>query len=260
MKAGGKIVELEGLKAIVTGSGGQMGGTIALTLARHGADVALNDRLPDRTEPYEQEIRALGRDCFSVLANVTKRDKADELVSIALDRWGRVDILVNTVGGIKGAIDNPIWRISEEEWEYAMGLNLRGTFHCTQLVLSGMMAQKSGKIVNIASTSWAGSTLHTHYAVAKAGVVAFTRSVATQLGPYNINVNCISPGGTSTEQVGHQQEKLSMSGRDAGESIPLGRSNVPQDIADTAMFLVSERARNISGQLITVAGGLNPTL
>jgi NAD(P)-dependent dehydrogenase (short-subunit alcohol dehydrogenase family) len=236
-----------------------MGGAIALALARNGADVALNDRLADRAGAYEADVRALGRDCFSMVANVTKRDQAERLVSTALERWGHVDILVNTVGGIKGPIENPFWKITEEEWEYAMGLNLRGTFHCTQLVLADMMPRRAGKILSIASTSWAGSPLHTHYAVAKAGVVAFTRSVAEQVGRYNINVNCIAPGATSTERLGHEEE-LGHGDRDVGSSIPLGRVNTPDDIAATAVFLVSERARNISGQLVTVAGGMNPAL
>src|SRR5581483_10182693 len=183
-------------KAIVTGSGGKMGGAIALRLAEEGADIVLNDRLPGLTEPWEAQIRALGRDVVSVLANVTRREGAERVVDAALERWGRVDILVNVVGGIKGPVENPLWEITEEEWEFAMGLNLRGTFHCTHLVLPGMMARRAGKIVNIASISWAGDPLHAHYSAAKAGVVAFTRSAATQLAPYNINVNAVAPGGT----------------------------------------------------------------
>jgi NAD(P)-dependent dehydrogenase (short-subunit alcohol dehydrogenase family) len=250
--------ELLNRKAIVTGSGGRMGGAIALALARRGADVALNDRLPDRTTTYEENIRSLERDCLSVTANVTRREGAAELIDRALERWGRIDILINTVGGIKGRISNPLWEITEEEWEITVGLNLRGTFHCTQLVLPAMLAQRSGKIVNIASTSWAGDPMHTHYAVAKAGVVAFTRSAATQLGPYNINVNCIAPGATATERVGHETEQVARN--DLGGTTPLGRINRPEDIAEAAAYLVSERARNISGQVLTVAGGINPAM
>jgi len=250
--------ELLDRKAIVTGSGGRMGGAIALALARRGADVALNDRLPERTLACEQEVRRLGLDCFSITANVTRREGAAQLVDAALGRWGRVDILINTVGGIKGPIANPLWEISEEEWEITVGLNLRGTFHCTQLVLQAMMAQRFGKIVNIASTSWAGDPMHTHYAVAKAGVVAFTRSAAVQLGPYNINVNCIAPGATATERVGHQTEQVVTD--DLSSFVPLGRVNRPEDIGEAAAYLVSESARNISGQVLTVAGGINPAM
>jgi 3-oxoacyl-[acyl-carrier protein] reductase len=188
---------VEAKKAVVTGSGGAVGAAIALRLAEEGADVALNDRLPDLTDHTEQAIRRMGRDALSVVANVTRREGAERLVSTALDRWGRVDILVNVVGGVRPPVVNPIWNISEEDWEFALGLNLRGTFHCTQLVCPGMMERRYGKIINIASNSWAGEAIHAHYTVAKAGVVALTRSVATQLGPYNINVNAVAPGATS---------------------------------------------------------------
>jgi NAD(P)-dependent dehydrogenase (short-subunit alcohol dehydrogenase family) len=245
-----------------------MGAAIALRLAEEGADVVLNDRLPDLTGPTEQAIRDLGRDVVSVVANVTRRDGATRVIDAALDRWGRVDILANVVGGIKGPVVNPIWSITEEEWEFAMGLNLRGTFHCTQLVVPGMMERRSGKIVNIASNSWAGEAMHAHYAVAKAGVVAFTRSVATQLGGYNINVNAIAPGGTRrSDRIAAQLDESAAAPAEGpvieasvASTGPLGRMNEPVDIANAALFLCSEESRNISGQLITVAGGSNHSL
>jgi NAD(P)-dependent dehydrogenase (short-subunit alcohol dehydrogenase family) len=257
---------VEGKKAVVTGSGGAMGAAIALRLGEEGADVALNDRLPDLTNETEKAIAALGRDVVSVVANVTRREGAQRLVGAALDRWGRIDILVNVVGGVRPPVVNPIWSISEEDWEFAMGLNLRGTFHCTQLVCPGMMQRRYGKIVNIASNSWAGEAIHAHYAVAKAGVVALTRSVATQLGPYNINVNAVAPG--ATRRSAHIAAQIETPPEIAAEPVttsvamtgPLGRSNEPLDIANTVLFLASEESRNISGQLITVAGGNNASL
>ncbi len=253
---------VKGLKAVVTGSGGKMGGACAVKLASEGADVVLNDRLAGLTIPWEKKLKEIGVDVVSVLANVTRREGAEQVINTALERWGRVDLLLNIVGGIKGNINNPIWSITEEEWEYCMGLNLRGCFHCTQLAVPGMMERKFGKIVNISSTSWAGDPTHAHYAAAKAGVVAFTRSVATQLGPYNINVNCIGPGGTTTDQRGHEEEKEARQnqGDDYTGRNPLGRPNHPDDIANGALFLCSEEARNISGQLLMVASGLNPHL
>ncbi len=255
-----------GHKAVVTGSGGAMGAAIAVRLAEEGADVVLNDRLPDLTDETESVIRELGRDVVSVVANVTRREGAEQVINAALARWGRVDILVNVVGGVRPPVVNPIWKISEEDWEFAMGINLRGTFHCTQLVCPAMMARRSGKIVNIASNSWAGEAIHAHYAVAKAGVVAFTRSVASQLGPYNINVNAVAPGATRRSAriaahietpLGDESPPVAMSVATTG---PLGRRNEPVDIANAVLFLASEESRNISGQLITVAGGNNPSL
>ena len=252
---------VKGLKAIITGSGGKMGGAVAVKLASEGADVMLNDRRAGTTLPFEKKCKEYGVDVDAVLGNVTKREGAEALVNQALDRWGRIDIVMNIVGGIKGPVDNPIWAISEEEYEYAMGLNLRGNFHMTQLAIPGMMERKFGKFVNIASTNWAGDPMHAPYAAAKAGVVAFTRAVANQLGPYNINVNCIAPGGTMTDQPGHEGERTGdRAAQDWTGRNPLGRPNHPDDIANSALFLVSEEARNVTGALLIVASGLNPHL
>jgi NAD(P)-dependent dehydrogenase (short-subunit alcohol dehydrogenase family) len=255
---------VEGKKAVVTGSGGAMGAAIALRLAEEGADIALNDRLPDLTNETEKAIRDMGRDVVSVIANVTRREGAERLLSTALERWGRVDILVNVVGGVRPPVVNPIWTISEDDWEFAMGLNLRGTFHCTQLVCPGMMARRYGKIVNIASNSWAGEAIHAHYAAAKAGVVALTRSVATQLAPYNINVNAVAPGATRRSARIAAQIDAPLETAPVPTSVamtgPLGRANEPIDIANAVLFLASDESRNISGQLVTVAGGNNPSL
>jgi NAD(P)-dependent dehydrogenase (short-subunit alcohol dehydrogenase family) len=256
---------VDGLKAVVTGSGGAMGGAIAVLLAREGADVALNDRLDDRTRTHEAEVAATGRDVLAVTSNVTRREGAEALIRAAEERWGRVDVLVNVVGGIKGPVVNSILDISEEEWEITMGLNLRGCFHCTQLVAPGMIARRFGKIVNIASVGWAGEAMHAHYAAAKAGVVAFTRSVAWQLGEHNVNVNAVAPGGTR-RSIDIQMTAPAAAASSPGPSSsvsgvgPLGRTNEPEDIANAVLFLVSEESRNISGQLLTVAGGSNPSL
>jgi NAD(P)-dependent dehydrogenase (short-subunit alcohol dehydrogenase family) len=248
-------MRFEGKKAVVTGSGGLMGGTIAFRLAQEGADVVLNDRVAERTDAWEQKIKALGRDVVTVVGNVTKREDAARFVGAALDRWGQVDLLVNAAGGFRGPNHNPIWEMSEEDWEITMGNNMRGVFHCTQLVLPSMMERRTGKIVNIASTSWAGEGYLSHYSSSKAAVVAFTRSCAFQLAEYNINVNAIAPGYTrSAVQAPGAFDRFDTT------RVPLGRANEPDDIADAALFLLSEQARNISGQLITVAGGSNPSL
>lgn len=247
-----------GSVAVVTGSGGAMGGAIARRLAQEGAAIVLNDRLADRFDRHESAIRELGAEVLSIRADVTRRDEARRVIAGAEDRWGRVDLLVNVVGGIKGPIENPLWEITEEQWEFAMGLNLRGTFHCTQAVLPGMMQRRRGKIVNMASTSWAGSPVHAHYAAAKAAVVAFTRSAAVQLGPYGINVNAIAPG---LIERSAEMDLAPGAFDEAQEQLPpLGRFNDPDDVAQAVLFLVSEESRNISGQLLTVAGGANPHL
>jgi NAD(P)-dependent dehydrogenase (short-subunit alcohol dehydrogenase family) len=195
-----------------------------------------------------------------VTADVSTREGAAALVGGAVERWGRLDVLVNVAGGIKGPIVNPIWDITEEQWSVTLATNLTSVFHTTQLALAPMMQAGRGCIVNTASTSWAGSALHSHYAAAKAGLVSFTRSVATQVGPFGIRVNVVAPGGTRTLAAERPDGTLLREDSEVVKQIPLGRLNEPTDVADAVMFLVSDRARNISGQVLTVAGGLNPSL
>lgn len=252
---------MSGLKdrvAIVTGSGGSMGGAIARRLASAGAAVVVNDRHSDRTDRIESELRSRGTECAAVTADVSCPEGAERLIASAIDAWGRLDILVNVVGGIKGPISAPVWEITDEQWDRTLRVNLDSTFHCTKRALVPMMEQRSGHIVNIASTQWAGAAAHAHYAAAKAGVVSFTRSVAQQVGPLGIRVNAVAPGGTLTNEK--VRSALSRAGTDRSTLNPLGRLNEPEDIAHAVFFLVGDEARNISGQLLTVAGGLNPSL
>src|SRR3954451_12313381 len=244
---------LDGLTAVVTGSGGAMGGAIALRLAEEGAHIALNDRIPERAEVHRDAVAATGADVIVVASSVTRREGAEMLIAAALERWERVDILVNVVGGVKGPVVNPVLEISDEQWDITMNLNLRGTLNCTQLVLPSMMQRRFGKIINIASVCWAGEAMHAHYATAKAGVVAFTRSVAHQVAPHNINVNAVAPGGTRRSididmpDAGLDAPPISPSVSALG---PLGRMNEPVDIANAVLFLASQESRNISGQLL----------
>jgi NAD(P)-dependent dehydrogenase (short-subunit alcohol dehydrogenase family) len=251
---------LAGQVAVVTGSGGAMGGAIAERLAASGAHIVLNDRVPDRVDEHRAAVEAHGVQAVSVTASTSRREGARAVVAAALNTWGRLDILVNTVGGIKGPVDIPVWEITDDQWDATLAVSLTATFLCTREAAPAMIERRAGKIVNIASTSWAppGSALHAHYAAAKAGVVAFTRAVALQLAPYDVNVNAVAPGGT------RRSAAVVLDGGDvsgvSGAAPPLGRINDPSDIAGAVAYLVSPDARNVSGQLLTVAGGLNPAL
>jgi NAD(P)-dependent dehydrogenase (short-subunit alcohol dehydrogenase family) len=236
-------------RAVVTASGGKMGGTIATHLAREGCSVALNDLDADLTAPYAQRIRDLGGEVIEVIGDVTEREHAAALVQGAIDTWGGVDILVNCAGGSAGPYHHDILTITDDEWDRTLALNLRPTFLCSQLVVPGMMERRHGKIVNIASATWAGGVAP--YSISKSAVVAFTRGLANEMGPYNINVNAIAPGATKTRFQPPPE---------LADLVPLHRVNDPEDIADSVVFLASEESRNISGQLITVAGGRNPSL
>lgn len=244
--------------AVVTGSGGAMGGAIAERLAADGFDIVLNDRLPDFVDTHRAAVEAHGRSAHSVVASVSRPEGAQTLMSAAMERFGRIDVLINTVGGIKGPVLAPVWEITDDQWAGTLGISLTSTFLCTREVAPVMIEQRSGRIVNIASTSWAGphAALHPHYASAKAGVVAFTQSVALQMAPYDVTVNVVAPGATRASAASPAPQL-----HESSEDLPpLGRINDPQDIAGAVGYLVSPDARNVTGQLLTVAGGLNPRL
>lgn len=243
--------------AVVTGAAGGIGGGITTALAADGYAVVVNDRRSGPCQDLAAHLRELGHEAIGAPADVTDRAGADGLFACALDTWGRVDTLVNVVGGLKG-MSVPVWEMTEDQFDFTIRLNLRTVFLCTQAALRPMMEQRSGAIVNITSISYAGAPEHAHYAAAKAGVTAFTRSVATQVGPFNINVNAVSPGTTLT--VGVALAGLALADVDWSRENPLGRANTPDDVAAAVVFLAGPGARNISGQILTVAGGINPSL
>lgn len=250
---------LAGKVAVVTGSGGAMGGAVAVRLAQAGARIVLNDRVADRVDSHRSAVEALGVETISVVASTSRTEGANAVIAAALETWGRLDVLVNVVGGIKGPVEIPVWEITDEQWDATVAISLTSAFRCTRAAAPAMMAARAGKIVNIASTAWAApeAGLHPHYAAAKAGVVAFTQSVALQLAPYDINVNAVAPGAT------RRSAALVLEGGDVDVPSalpPLGRINEPEDIAEAVAYLVSPGARNVSGQLLTVAGGANPSL
>jgi NAD(P)-dependent dehydrogenase (short-subunit alcohol dehydrogenase family) len=245
---------LDGKVAVVTGSGaGGIGAASALRLAGAGANVVLNDRLEGTTADTERAIRDLGRDAVGVVANVLRPEGAGAVVDAALERWGRIDILVNVVGGMKFG-DIRIWDLPEDAWDFTIALNLKSTFLCTKAVLPHMMDRRDGRIINFSSTAAVGSPEHAHYATAKAGIVAFTRSCAAQLAPYNVTVNAISPGPTLTESV--LNAGFLRADSNWADQVPLGRPNQPDDIAQSVLFLASDAGRNITGVNLAVAGGL----
>ena len=236
-----------------------MGGAIAQRLAAAGANVVLNDRVAERVDTHRAAVEAHGVDAVSVVASTSRATGAKAVVGAAMEAWGRLDVLINTVGGIKGPGQLPVWEITDEQWDATLAISLTSSFLCIREAAPIMIAQRAGRVVNIASSSWAPphSGLHPHYAAAKAGVVALTSGVALQLAPYDVTVNAVAPGATrrdaSVAAVGVEVD-------DAAAEVPLRRINDPADIAGAVAYLVSPDARNVSGQLITVAGGLNPSL
>ena len=257
-------MKLEGKKAIVTGAAKGMGVAITQTLAREGADLVLTARDTAALETVAAEVRALGREAYVVACDVTDEAQVKAMVDKALEVFGgRIDILVN-VAGVTGPIETPIQDIKVEDFTYVITANERGTFLPIKHVVPTMIAQSSGKIVNIGGTSGLrGYPMRTSYSASKWAVRGITRTVALELGKYNINVNAVCPGIVETPRMMKLCEaKAKKRGwtveqvyDEYVQDMALKRVTTGQDIANAVLFVASEDARQITGQEITVDGG-----
>lgn len=245
---------LEGKKAIVTGAGSPIGfgRTIALTLAKAGCDVLAADIDLEGAKNTVREIEALGRQAAAVKADVSNNTEVKAMAEAALSKFGRIDILVNNAGACTPP--KQFLEMTEAECDADININLKGTMNCTRAVLPQMLRQKYGKIVNIASgAAIEGGAITPVYAAAKAGVMAFTKSIAKATAAQGINVNSVSPGLANT---GFAKQAPPGMLDNFKKGIPLGRLTEPQDIANTIAFLVSDLSSDIEGQIITVDGGM----
>jgi NAD(P)-dependent dehydrogenase (short-subunit alcohol dehydrogenase family) len=244
------MAEIKDKIAIITGSGGGIGGAIALRYAREGAKLALADIDAKTGERRAAEISSMGCDAFAIVADVTDKKSVQQMVQRTVDRWGRIDILVNVAGG---ADRKPVVEMTETDWDYIVNMNLKSVFLCSQAVLPAMLQQKYGKIVSISSIyGFTGNAIRSSYAAAKAGVAVFTKSLALEVVNDGINVNAIAPGRVATPKVRgrYSDEQWAQ----AVEQIPARRAGSPDEIASTALFLVLDENRYITGQTIHVNG------
>jgi len=239
--------------AIVTGAGQGIGRAIALSLAEHGAHVAVIDINSEAAQRVAAEIQGLGQRAAALTADVADEQQVRAMVDAAVSFFGRIDILVNNAGIVQ---TGPLTEISAAAWDKVMAVNLKGVFLCCKAVFPIMMAQRSGKIINIASVAGkrgGGLLGNSCYAASKGGVIAFTKALAREGGPYNINVNAVTPALTDTEMT----SGLTMEQREAIiKMMPLGRAGRPQDIANAVCFLASDYAAFITGEIMDVDGGL----
>jgi 3-oxoacyl-[acyl-carrier protein] reductase len=246
-------MDLSGKVAIVTGSARGIGRAIALKLAEVGTDIVVNDiaAAADSLESVATEIRALNRQVLAVTADVSSRDDVNRLVDAAAKTFGHIDIMVNNAGVTR---DQLIMRMTDEEWDTVLNIDLKSAFLCTRAVLRHMLRQRSGRIVSIASVvGIIGNAGQANYASAKAGVIAFTRSVAKEVGSRGITANAVAPGFIETRMT----EKLDDKQRQALlQHIPLGSIGTPRDVAEAVAFLASEEAKYITGQVLSVDGGM----
>ncbi|MBD3224952.1 MAG: 3-oxoacyl-[acyl-carrier-protein] reductase [Caldithrix sp.] len=237
--------------AIVTGAARGIGKAIALKLANEGKHIVVSDILIDEAEQTANELEKKGIRTLAVKTDVSNADDVHSLIADTVNTFGTVDILVNNAGITK---DNLSIRMSEQDWDTVLDINLKGTFLCAQAAAKVMMKKKQGRIVNIASVSGIlGTAGQANYASSKAGVIGLTKTLARELGSRNINVNAIAPGFIITEMT----EKLSDSVKEEYlKQIPLKRGGTPEDVANAVHFLVSPESSYITGTVINVSGGM----
>ncbi len=248
---------LEGKSALITGASRGLGKAIALRFAQEGCDIALNYvDLPGLTnagdaEATAAEIRALGRHCVCLEADVTDLPAVEGMVAAAIAALGKVDILVNNAGITR---DRTLKKMAKEDWDAVLAVNLTGAFHCARAVIEHMRERGSGRIVSLSSVvGQMGAIGQTNYAASKAGLIGFTKSLAREVARRGITVNAIAPGYIATEMTRAIPEEAMAQ---ILPTIPAGRLGRPEEIAEAALFLASDGAAYITGQVLGVNGGL----
>jgi 3-oxoacyl-[acyl-carrier protein] reductase len=246
------VMSLAGKTAIVTGAAQGIGRAIAEALAHAGADVAVADLDPGRSQDTVTAITKMGRRALNIKVNVANWNDAKAMVDQVVKEWGKVDILVNNAGITR---DGLLLRMKEEDWNLVLQVNLNGTFNCTKAVLQPMSKQRSGRIVNIASIVGAiGNAGQANYAASKAAVIGFTKSVAREYASRAVTVNAVAPGFIDTAMT----QQLSADVKETlSKQIPLGRLGQPSDVAEAVKFLASDEAGYITGHVLHVNGGMH---
>jgi 3-oxoacyl-[acyl-carrier protein] reductase len=244
-------LKLVGRVALVTGAAQGIGKSIALLLAQNGANVVVSDVNIGKAEETVKEIQALGRRAMAIKVDVANFREVEQMVDAILEHFGQIDILVNNAGITR---DKLILRMTEEDWDMVLNVNLKGTFNCTKAVLKQMSKQKSGKIVNIASVvGEMGNAGQANYSASKAGVIGLTKTLAREFARRGINVNAIAPGYIETPMTDVLPETVKDELR---RMIPMERLGKPEDVAEAVFFLVSENSSYITGAVLNVNGGI----
>ena len=242
------MFDLEGKKALITGASGGIGKEIAKVLIEHNAEVCISGRNHEELNALK---KSLGKKCHVVTCDLSKKDEIIELIKKADEFMGHIDILVNNAGITK---DNIFLRMSENEWEDVLNVNLNSTFNILKLITKGMVKRKYGRIINISSVvGVTGGAGQVNYSASKAGLIGLTKSLSQEIATRNITVNCIAPGFIETPMT----EKLDDKRKDAIlNSIPMNRIGKPKDLSSAIIFLASKESSYITGQTLHINGGL----
>ena len=243
---------LEGKTAIITGGSRGIGKGIVETFARHGANIAFTyNSSNEAAEAIAAEASKEGVKVIAYKSNAANFDESQELAAKVMEEFGSIDILINNAGITK---DNLLMRISEEDFDAVIEVNLKSVFNMTKAVQRAMLKQRHGSIINMSSVvGLKGNAGQTNYAASKAGIIGFTKSVALELGSRNIRCNAVAPGFIETEMTGKLDETIVQGWRDA---IPLKRGGSPEDIANACVFLASDLSGYVTGQVLNVDGGM----
>ena len=247
----GEKLKLKGKVALITGAAQGIGKSIALLLAQNGANIVVSDINLERAEETAREIESIGSKAMAVKVDVANLKEVEQMVEAVLEKFGKIDILVNNAGITR---DKLILRMTEEDWDAVLNVNLKGTFNCTKVVVRHMAKQRSGKIVSIASVvGEMGNAGQANYSASKAGVIGLTKTIAREFAQRRINVNAIAPGYIETPMTEVLAEKVK---EELKRLIPMERLGKPEDVAQAALFLVSEESNYITGHVLSVNGGI----
>jgi len=244
---------LEGKTAVITGAARGIGRAIALKFASEGADIAFSDiRYDENCQSLEKELSDLGVKGKGYASDASSFENSELFINEVLKDFGKIDVLVNNAGITR---DNLLLRMTEQDWDLIMKINLKSVFNLTKAVQRSMIKQRSGSIINMSSVvGVSGNAGQSNYSASKAGLIGFTKSIALELGSRNIRCNAIAPGFIITEMT----EKLPEDVRQGwAEKIPLKRGGIPEDVANVCTFLASDLSSYVTGQVISICGGMN---
>ncbi|MEZ5198150.1 MAG: 3-oxoacyl-[acyl-carrier-protein] reductase [Bacteroidales bacterium] len=244
---------LEGKTAVVTGAARGIGKAIALKFAAEGANVAFSDiRYDENCQNLEKELSALGVQGKGYASDASSFESSEKFINDVLNDFGQIDILVNNAGITR---DNLLLRMSEQDWDLIMQINLKSVFNLTKAVQRAMIKQRGGSIINMSSVvGVSGNAGQSNYAASKAGLIGFTKSIALELGSRNIRCNAIAPGFIITEMTAKLPDEVK---EGWAAKIPLKRGGTPEDVANICVFLGSDLSAYVTGQVISVCGGMN---